>query len=111
MEYVLALIVLAGMVALFVAGPLRAGGPGEAHAGEPDEASERTLAGTAEPGVGHQVERRAELEAAKEAKYREIRDAELDFRMGKLSEEDFRATDRELRAQALAILRRLDELE
>ena len=55
-------------------------------------------------------ERRAALEAAKEAKYREIRDAELDFRMGKLNEADYRTTDRELRAQAIAILRELDEL-
>jgi hypothetical protein len=55
-------------------------------------------------------ERRAALEAAKEAKYREIRDAELDFRMGKLSEADYRTTDRELRAQAIAILRELDEV-
>jgi hypothetical protein len=54
-------------------------------------------------------ERRAALEAAKEAKYREIRDAELDFRMGKMSEDDYRTTDRELRAQAVAILRELDE--
>lgn len=54
---------------------------------------------------------RAALEAAKEAKYREIREAELDFRMGKLSEEDYRATDRELRAQAIAILKELDSLE
>ena len=37
---------------------------------------------------------RAELEAAKEAKYREIRDAELDHRTGKLSEADWRALDR-----------------
>ena len=55
--------------------------------------------------------RRAELEAAKEAKYREIRDAELDFRMGKVSRRDHGITDRELRAQAVAILERLDELE
>ena len=54
-------------------------------------------------------ERRAALEAAKEAKYREIRDAELDFRMGKLTEADYRLTDRELRAQAIEILRQLDE--
>ena len=54
--------------------------------------------------------RRAELEAAKEAKYREIRDAELDHRMGKLSEEDWRAVDGELRSEAIEILRRLDEL-
>ncbi len=56
-------------------------------------------------------ERRASLEAAKEAKYREIRDAELDFRMGKLSEGDYRTTDRELRAQAIEILRRIDEAD
>jgi hypothetical protein len=55
-------------------------------------------------------ERRASLEAAKEAKYREIRDAELDHRMGKLSEADWKATDRELRAQAIEILRAIDEL-
>ena len=50
----------------------------------------------------------AELEAAKEAKYREIRDAEMDFRTGKLSEQDYRELDRELRAEAVEILRRLD---
>lgn len=55
-------------------------------------------------------DRRADLEAAKEAKYREIKDAELDFRMGKLSEEDWRALDAELRAQAIEILRQIDEL-
>ncbi|HKP90298.1 MAG TPA: hypothetical protein VJT75_10015 [Thermoleophilaceae bacterium] len=54
--------------------------------------------------------RREALEAAKEAKYREIRDADLDHRMGKLSDEDHRDTDRELRRQAIEILRELDEL-
>jgi hypothetical protein len=54
--------------------------------------------------------RREVLEAAKEAKYREIRDAELDHRMGKLSDADYRETDRELRGQAIEILRELDEL-
>ncbi|MGB2709895.1 MAG: hypothetical protein WBC33_00135 [Conexibacter sp.] len=52
----------------------------------------------------------AELEAAKEAKYREIRDAELDHRTGKLSPEDWQALDRALRAEAVELLRRLDEL-
>jgi type II secretory pathway pseudopilin PulG len=52
----------------------------------------------------------ADLETAKEAKYREIRDAELDFRTGKLSEADWRAIDRELRAEAMELLRRLDEV-
>jgi hypothetical protein len=55
--------------------------------------------------------RRAALEAAKEAKYREIRDAELDYRMGKLTDEDWTASDRELRAQAIEILRALDQLD
>jgi hypothetical protein len=54
--------------------------------------------------------RRAALEAAKEAKYREIRDAELDWRTGKLSDEDYREQDRRLRAEAVEILRELDEL-
>jgi hypothetical protein len=51
---------------------------------------------------------RADLEAQKESKYREIKDAELDFRMGKLSEEDWRSLDRELRAHAIEILKQLD---
>ena len=55
--------------------------------------------------------RLAELEAAKEAKYREIRDAELDHQMGKLSQEDWRAVDRDLRTEAIEILRELDRLE
>jgi flagellar biosynthesis/type III secretory pathway M-ring protein FliF/YscJ len=54
---------------------------------------------------------RAALEAAREAKYREIRDAELDYRTGKLSEHDWRAMDRTLRAEAVELLRRLDALE
>ena len=54
---------------------------------------------------------RAELEAARDAKYREIRDAELDYRVGKLSEADWRGLDRGLRAEAVEILRQLDELD
>jgi hypothetical protein len=86
-EYALAVLLLIGLVALVVAYPLARRGAG---------------------GAGD--EQREALEAAKEAKYREIRDAELDFRMGKLSEEDYRATDAELRAQAIEILRELDRL-
>ncbi len=52
-----------------------------------------------------------DLQAAREAKYQEIRDAELDARLGKLSAEDHRALDRQLRAEAIEILRELDELE
>jgi hypothetical protein len=53
---------------------------------------------------------RDELEAAREAKYREIRDAELDFRTGKLSSEDYRAIDADLRAEAIEILNQLERL-
>jgi hypothetical protein len=50
----------------------------------------------------------ADLEAARDAKFREIRDAELDHRTGKLSHEDFELIDRSLRAEAVQILRDLD---
>jgi hypothetical protein len=56
-------------------------------------------------------ERLAELEARKEAKYREIRDAELDFRTGKLSREDYRALDRALRREAITILEEIDRAD
>ena len=88
MEYALAIVVLAVVVAIVVAGPLRRGARTETAADDSRDA----------------------LEAAKEAKYREIRDAELDYRMGKLSEEDFKRTDGELRAQAIAILQDIDRL-
>src|SRR5580692_12052239 len=51
-----------------------------------------------------------QLEAAREAKYREIRDTELDFRTGKLSAEDYAATDGALRAEAVEILDRLETI-
>ena len=87
MDFVVILVILV-IVVLVVAAPLRAG-------------RSREAAGNAEL---------AELEAARDAKYREIRDAELDFRTGKLSEADWRVLDRGLRAEAVEILRRLDEL-
>jgi hypothetical protein len=88
MEIAVAAVLLALIVGLIVVAPLRRG-----------------------PDVDRREdERRAALEAAKEAKYREIRDAELDFRMGKLTEADYRVTDQELRAQAIEILRDLDAL-
>ncbi len=55
--------------------------------------------------------RRDELEAAREAKYQEIRDAELDYRTGKLSLEDYEAIDAQLRAEAIEILDRLEASE
>lgn len=88
LEFLAILAVLAVAVWL-IAGPLREG-PGAA-----DQRAE------AEIGV---------LETAKAAKYAEIRDAELELRTGKLSQEDWTAVDRQLRAEAVAILRRLDAL-
>jgi hypothetical protein len=88
-EYAIALIALAILVAVVVGVPLRRGD-------------------TQEPQDAARLE---ELRAAKEAKYREIRDAELDREMGKLSQEDWRSVDRELRGEAIDILRELDRLE
>jgi flagellar biosynthesis/type III secretory pathway M-ring protein FliF/YscJ len=88
-EYALAIVVFGLAVAFVVVRPLLRPGRHES----PDDS------------------RRETLEAAKEAKYREIRDAELDHRMGKLSDAHFRETDRELRRQAIEILRELDELD
>jgi hypothetical protein len=51
----------------------------------------------------------AALEAAREAKYREIRDAEVDLATGKLSQEDYDRINAELRTDAVALLRELDE--
>lgn len=55
--------------------------------------------------------RRRELLSARESKYREIRDAELDYRTGKLSQEDFEAVNGALRVEAIEILNGLEALE
>jgi hypothetical protein len=89
MEILLALTALLCLVALVVTAPLS-----------------RPAVAAAEAD-----DRRAELEAAKDAKYREIRDARLDFRLGKVSAADHEVTERELQAQAVEILRELDELD
>ena len=89
MEYVFAVIILRALVAAVVARPY--------------------VLGVGDDGGESVTEE--ELEAAKEAKYREIRDAQLDFEMGKLSQEDHRAVDRELRAEAIEILKRLDAVD
>ena len=47
---------------------------------------------------------RTEADELKEAKYREIRDAELDHASGKLSDEDYAILDAELRKEAVEIL-------
>jgi hypothetical protein len=87
LELLLVMVVLVVAV-LVIAGPLR-----QRRAVEPGTSAERD-----------------ELEAAKEAKYREIHEAELDYRTGKLSRDDWRALDASLRAEAIELLRRLDAL-
>jgi hypothetical protein len=89
MELVLVLVVLC-IAVLVIAAPLRGGRAGRQEAGESAA--------------------RAELEAAKAAKYAEIRDAELDYRTGKLSEADWRGLDCQLRREAVDILHGLDAL-
>jgi type II secretory pathway component PulM len=49
------------------------------------------------------------LEAARDSKLQEIRDAEMDLRTGKLSDEDYEAIDRALRGEAVQILEQLDD--
>jgi type II secretory pathway component PulM len=49
------------------------------------------------------------LEAERDSKLQEIRDAEMDLRTGKLSDEDYDAIDRSLRGEAVQILERLDD--
>jgi len=89
MEVLLAIAIVA-LVAWFVTAPLRGRRPGS----------------PADP-VAAEL---ADLEARKQAKYREIRDAEADRAAGKLSDQDFRRLDRELRGEAVAILKRMDAL-
>jgi type II secretory pathway component PulM len=48
------------------------------------------------------------LEAARDSKLQEIRDAEMDMRTGKLSDDDYHAIDGALRSEAVQILERLD---
>jgi hypothetical protein len=62
-----------------------------------------------ERSEGGEDPRIADLESRKEAKYREIRDTALDHAAGKLSDEDFRRQDAELRREAVEILDQLDE--
>ena len=92
MEIVLALAIVA-VLAWIVTAPLR----------HRDDAADRRTP-VEDPRV-------AELEARKQAKYREIRDAEMDREAGKLTEEEWRRQNVELRREAIKILKRIDELE
>jgi hypothetical protein len=89
MELLLTAILL-GAVVTIIAEPLRRGG-GHSHLRE--------------------LSQRRAIEMAKDAKYREILDAELDFHTGKLSEPDYREVDRQLRVEVSELLRRLDDPE
>ena len=92
-DFLLVMVVLAAVV-LFVSAPLRRRqATGELPVEQPPEATAELR----------------ELEAARDAKLRELRDAELDHRTGKLSDEDYGAIDVGLRAEAIEILRALDE--
>ena len=68
---------------------------------------------TSEPATAAQLTAEADLaalEATREVKYRELRELELDYGTGKLSREDYEATGGALRAEALEVLDRIEEL-
>jgi hypothetical protein len=95
------LLLLLALVAYFVSAPIRASARAPA---QDSAASTQQEASTHDGSVAD----RDELEAAREAKYREIRDAEMDYRTGKLSSDDYEAIDGDLRAEALEILDKLE---
>lgn len=88
MELLLAIVVVA-IVAAYVAGPLRR---------RPDQGSEDRRE---DPLL-------ADLQARKQAKYREIRDTELDHAQGKLDEREYRRQEAELKREAIEILKLID---
>ena len=98
--------VLIGVVVLVVGAPLRRA----RRATDPEPVEGAPVEG-ASAQAAVPAHAREEIEAAREAKYREIRDAELDFRTGKLSREDYATIDTELRAGAIEILDRLEQLK
>ncbi len=107
-------VVLVVVVVLVVSAPLRATWTprgAEPAEGRGPRGRERTGGDEAESVQAERGEYRIALEAGREAKYREIRDTELDYRTGKLSQEDFAATDGALRAEAVEILDRLTALD
>jgi hypothetical protein len=115
MAFLIAILTLAliGLVVLVVGAPLRrarrvADAGSASRDGHDVSDGGGSGASVAAHGRADDERRRDELEAAREAKYREIRDAELDFRTGKLSREDYEAIDAELRAEAIEIL---DQIE
>lgn len=95
--------VLLAVVFVVISAPLRAARSAESTSAPVEDEQARESV-----SVGYE---RAELEAARETKYREIRDAELDLRTGKLSDEDYEAIDSGLRAEALELLDRLEAID
>ena len=57
---------------------------------------------------GFEDPRVADLEARRDSKFREIKDAEVDLKSGKLAREDFDRINADLRAEAILILEELD---
>jgi hypothetical protein len=102
MAYVIVLVLLVGVV-LIVTSPWRER-DGAAPAGADGEPAESPIS-------AESAAERRDLEAARDAKYREIRDAELDHQTGKLSDQDYEAIDSTLRAEAIELLRKLDALD
>lgn len=102
MAYVIVFVLLLAVV-LVITTPFRRGaGVSGSYGGE----------GAPDAGLPSAEEQeRIELEAAREAKLREIRDAELDHQTGKLSDADFEAIDSQLRAEAISLITKLDELD
>jgi hypothetical protein len=98
-------LVLVGLVVAVVGAPLRRARRTRDTGGRAGAPSQPGDAPVSPPAYA-----RDELEAAREAKYREIRDAELDYRTGKLSRADYQAIDADLRAEAIEILNRLERL-
>jgi len=104
------LLALVALVFVVVGAPLRRARRGEQDAG-PAQAPTAEAAADAAALARRRLRaegEREDLEAAREAKYREIRDAELDYRTGKLSREDYEAIDSDLRSEAIAILDRIE---
>jgi len=89
----LLIILVLGAVVWLISAPLRA------------KAAGREL-----PADVRDAQRRRDLEIERDQKYAEIRELEMDLRTGKLSDADYRETDRALRAEAVDILHALDEL-
>ncbi len=88
------MMLVVAAVAVFVTGPLRREQLGVRRARAEEEAARQAV---------------EELEAARDAKFREIRDAELDHGTGKLSLRDYASVDAALRAEAVQILKALDD--